>query len=131
MVIQYEKGSQIQLSEHFSLKDFDCPCTRTSCVSTFVDTNILSVAEDLIVHFHILHINSGCRCSAHNADVDGKPGSFHLAGKAVDVWTELANTEEIYEYAETLPLIKNGGMGLAKTFVHVDVRGFRSRWKYF
>jgi zinc D-Ala-D-Ala carboxypeptidase len=32
-----------------------------------------------------MHVNSGYRCSVHNAEVGGKPDSAHLRGFAADI----------------------------------------------
>jgi uncharacterized protein YcbK (DUF882 family) len=67
---------------------------------------------------HRIVITSGCRCEAHNADVGGKPGSAHTKGFAVDI-----KCGSSLERARLLPLLQQyfSRIGIAKTFIHVDI----------
>lgn len=86
-----------------------------------------------------LKINSGMRCAKHNAEVGGKPGSFHLQGKAVDIDMDLnAEHPKIHGIAvlnqKHLFLVTAiqlfNGIGLAHSFTHCDVRDYKACWHY-
>ena len=76
-----------------------------------------------------LIVNSAARCAAHNAKVGGSPKSQHLLGLAADLRVNTPNDGvALAALAE-----KHGfkGIGVAKTFVHLDLRaGPAVRWEY-
>lgn len=72
-------------------------------------------------------ILSGYRTAAYNATLEGSAAkSQHVEGRAIDIWHPTMTPRGVYnvltrEFREgTLPLL--GGIGLYKTFVHIDVR---------
>lgn len=74
-----------------------------------------------------LVITSGYRCKTHNKNVGGATNSQHLYGTAADVvipggWTG----ESLAKAAEEIGF---DGIGIYKTFIHVDVRGTKARWR--
>lgn len=72
---------------------------------------------------------SGCRCAKHNKKVGGVLNSQHICGHAADVWGPPVDL--LAAAAEQVPCFRDGGVGVYedKGFVHMDVRGVRSRWK--
>lgn len=128
MVQQFTKGAGIPLSAHFRSNEFDCKCRRPSCTYTLVDSDLISGLEVLREKFGAIIILSGFRCSAHNREVGGKPGSFHMLGKAADVASTVVSAQKLSAYAETVPVFRNGGLGRYAGFTHVDARGYRARW---
>lgn len=131
MILQFEKGHIVQVSEHFDSDEFECPCAHENCSYTLIEEEVVDVAEAIRKSVGALKITSGFRCTAHNLEVGGKPGSQHLVGKALDLKSLRGfNGSQLAYYAERLPLIQRGGLGIAKTWIHVDTRGHRSRWKY-
>ncbi len=74
-------------------------------------------------------INSGYRCPAHNREVGGAPNSQHLHGRAADIACHDAGMR--YALLVAAPLFGMTGIGVAKTFVHVDNRrGAPAAWTY-
>lgn len=71
-----------------------------------------------------LIINSGFRTPEHNKEVGGASKSLHLQGKAADIVIEGVRPYAIQEALEDW----DGGLGLYKTFTHVDIRGHKARW---
>lgn len=83
-------------------------------------------------------ILSGYRTAAYNAHLEGAAQkSQHVEGRAIDIWHPMISPREIFtrlrraQQAGNLPLL--GGLGLYKTFVHMDVRpkirkGYLATW---
>lgn len=108
--------------------DFDCKCTNATCRHLYIDTDLVLGLDLLHDLFPQITINSGFRCTAHNKAVGGKAGSFHLLGKAADIRSQFADPTELYYAADKLSVFNQGGVGIYTNFIHVDVRGYRSRW---
>ena len=71
-------------------------------------------------------ITSGYRDPRVNAAVGGKPKSYHLRGMAADITVANMTPKQVQ-----LALADwQGGMGLAKTFTHLDTRAVKCRFKY-
>lgn len=131
MVKEYKKGEYVELSLHFKLSEFDCHCSYENCTYTLVDTDLVKALEKLRKKNRApLIINRGYSCSAHNKDIGGKPGSFHLCGKAVDIKVEGQSPSSFYYMVASVPEFSEGGIGNGATFIHADVRGYKSRWSY-
>jgi len=136
MVHEYGKGLSIKLSPNFSTDEFDCKCDLPSCTYTLVDSDLIDALELLRAKVNSpIQVKwagggSGYRCSAHNKAVRGKPGSLHLTGKAADIRSVRLSSQALSQLAEGVDHFKHGGIGTAFTFVHVDTRGYRARWKY-
>lgn len=128
MIKEYLKGGGEELSRRFNLRDFDCKCEFPECDFTLVDTDLLDGLESLWDLVGEIYVISGYRCSTHNKVVKGKTGSSHLVGKAADIYSDLKAPQVIAGKAENLQRFKNGGIGRYRTFVHLDVRGYKARW---
>lgn len=128
MVKQFKKGEGTRLSNNFTSSDFDCKCTNAGCNYTLVDTDLVDGLDALSDLFAKLNIHSGFRCTVHNAQVAGKPGSMHLVGKAADISSHFADPREMFYAADKIKIFHEGGMGIYYNFIHVDCRGYRSRW---
>ena len=79
-----------------------------------------------------LYLNSVCRCSEHNDDVDGHPNSLHQTENpvhatdgtaAVDVNWGTWPKEVKFKFAQ-LAWSLGWSLGLAQTFMHLDARAF-------
>lgn len=111
--------------KYFARSEFACKC---GCGFATVDVELLEVLEDLREFFGVpVTINSGCRCSKHNADVGGEPNSKHMQGIASDVTVKNTLPVKVYTYLDTKYPDKYG-LGLYKGWVHIDVRPSKSRW---
>lgn len=120
----------MQVSDHFWSSDFDCHCIYPECRITYVDEELVTLGLEQLWHLSgELWISSGFRCTRRNEEEDGKKGSYHLVGKAADVKSKTI-PRFIQAQADTLSIFRNGGIGSALTFTHLDSRGYRARWKY-
>ena len=122
-VEQVEKGRW--LSEHFTADEFACPC----CGVVLAQSELVEKLENLrrIAGGPVV-ITSGYRCPAHNKAVGGVENSYHTRGMAADIFVCAISPRQLAEMAEQAGF---DGIGVypEQGFVHVDVRGYRARWK--
>lgn len=111
-----------KLSEHFDEAEFKCRC----CGEVKIDPKLISKLECLraAIGNRPIFINSGYRCPKHNKSVGGATKSFHMEGKAADIRVSV-NMEELGKMSDRI--FQLGGMGIYKTFIHVDL-GPTRRW---
>lgn len=125
----------MRLTENFTKQEFDSK--DQSPMPAWVLENVKILAQELQkLRNYIkknIKINSGYRSPLHNAKVGGAIASQHLVGKAADIRVEGVAPKQVYDTIEMLiekKVMKEGGLGLYKTFVHYDIRGQRKRWNY-
>jgi uncharacterized protein YcbK (DUF882 family) len=114
-----------QLSEHFQAGEFACSC----CGLVLVHPELVRKLEGL--RFAVgapVNVTSGYRCAGCNKMVGGAENSYHLFGMAADIWVKGSNPRQLAAAAEEIGF---DGIGIyeAQGFLHVDVRGYRSRWE--
>ena len=115
-----------QLSPNFKVREFAC---KDGSDPIFVAPELVEMLQKIRSHFQSpVTVNSGYRTPGHNRKVDGAAYSQHLYGAAADIQVKGVSPEKVAAYAETI-LPHCGGIGIYPTFVHVDVREKRSRWK--
>lgn len=124
------------MTNNFSIGEFNCKC---GCeMPNDVLVNITKLANQLqFVRDNLarpITINSAYRCEAHNSSdaVKGSKNSQHLLGKAADiVISGLDPILDTYDYLDDLMRtgeILQGGLGMYKTFTHIDIRKTKARW---
>jgi len=83
-------------------------------------------------------MGSAYRTVTHNQNEGGKPKSYHLSGTSADI-RESKNRKHVMELADIAicrcrPLFQQKGyeigLGLAKTYLHVDMRKQFATWTY-
>lgn len=125
----------MQLTDNFNLSEF------ASHDGTPVPKNLLGNAKELAEQLQVLRhhlkkpilINSAYRSPKHNKNVGGSPNSQHLKAKAADIRVPGVSPLELFQTIEKLiqkGKMKQGGLGLYKTFVHYDTRGKKARWDF-
>lgn len=126
------------LSKNFSLREFACQCgcgfnrvepELVRQIQRYRDILWISTGMEIPVT-----VTSGCRCPDHNAEVGGGETSFHIRGKAADIFFAripvLAGGRIVY-LANRLGVMKIGGIGAYpdRNFIHIDIRPKRiSTW---
>lgn len=120
------------LSPNFRVREFAC---KDGSDVIFVDTELVKLLQTIRDRFgRPVRVTSGYRTPAHNRAVGGARASQHLYGKAADIRIDGVSVEEAAAYAETL-LPSSGGIGRYPSkagrtagWLHLDVRGQKSRW---
>ena len=121
-----DKINDIELTEYFSLYEFECPC----CKRVMLSPDLLARLDHLRrVINRPIYINSGYRCKEENQRVEGAPGSYHLRGMAADIHVKDYILSDLLLYAQEIGF--NGiGYYEKKDFLHLDVRpGSKRFWK--
>lgn len=126
---------RVRLSRNFFLDEFQCNCGSCdfeNLIDGLFVVKLQNIREDVGKPFKL---NSAARCEEHNRLVGGYPGSAHLVTKdkparAVDISTVGWTGEERYLLIKSA--IKYGirGIGIAKTFIHIDTKKRRAVWGY-
>ena len=120
-----KNGSQ-KLSANFKVKEFAC---KDGSDPIFISPDLVDILQKIRTHFgKAVTITSAFRTAKHNTAVGGAAYSQHLYGTAADIKVKDIKPKDVAAYAEKL-LPNTGGIGIYSTFVHVDVREKKSRWK--
>lgn len=118
------------LTRNFSRSEFACQgdhCCGHSAPVSIELVYALQAMRDLLGR--PLHLSSGFRCITHNREVDGVEDSLHTLGLAADLIIPSGMTgRDLAHMAEMVTGFRNGGIGVYRTWVHVDLRPVRSRW---
>jgi uncharacterized protein YcbK (DUF882 family) len=123
-VATYARGKQVKLSNNFYLQEFECKCGK--CKNTIIDAKLVNSLQKIRDKYNKpVIINSGYRCAKHNSAVGGARNSQHTKGKAADIVVKGIEPREVAAYAASIGL---GGIGVYKTFTHVDTRAKRAYW---
>ena len=122
-----------KLTNNFALSEFRCK-DGTDVPDEHMD-NVKELAENLqVLREHLnksIRVISGYRSSKYNRKVGGARRSQHLTASAADVKIKGMTPQEVKEVVEKLikeGKMKQGGVGLYKTFLHYDIRNKKVRW---
>lgn len=123
--MEYTKGEATKLSANFNSTEFDCKGAGC-CGSTKISKQLVTYLQLIRNHFgKPVKINSGYRCSKHNAAVGGARASKHTLGQAADIRIDGVEPKEIAKFAESIGI---KGIGLYDGFVHIDTRTTKFFW---
>lgn len=117
----------MNLSKNFKSDEFKCHCNKCDggkMSEAFIER--LQKLRDLL-NFPLV-ITSGYRCEAHNKSEGGHNTSMHMLGRAADI----SASNGALKYALMCGAMTVGfkGIGIGKTFVHVDDRDDQTAWTY-
>jgi uncharacterized protein YcbK (DUF882 family) len=122
-----------RLTKNFLLREFRCK-DNTEVPQEYME-NVQELADNLqVLREHIekpIRIISAYRTLSYNRKVDGARRSQHLTASAADIKIKGMTPQEIKDVIEELikkGLMKQGGIGLYRTFLHYDIRNKKVRW---
>lgn len=127
MVNAYSKAKDgnKKLSANFRVKEFAC---SDGTDPIFISPDLVKVLQKIRSHFgKAVTITSAYRTPAKNKACGGTAYSQHLYGMAADIKVKGVTPKKVAAYAEKL-LPNSGGIGIYKTFTHIDVRKTKARW---
>ena len=77
-----------------------------------------------------IRITSSYRSSKYNSNCGGAPKSLHKEFKAIDFQVSGVNPTWLFKRLSRMREAGQfeGGLGLYKTFVHIDTRGYNATW---
>lgn len=130
MLITYYKSrdGNKKVSENFTVKEFAC---KDGTDYLFIDTKLVNLLQNIRNHFgKPIIINSAYRTHNYNKKIGGATSSQHCLGTAADIVVKGISPIDVARYVESIQPT-TGGIGLYKTFTHVDVRSNRARWKNY
>lgn len=120
-----KKDGNKKVSANFRVREFAC---SDGSDPVFIDSELITILQKIRTHFgKSVTITSAYRTPPHNKAVGGTAYSQHLYGKACDIKLKGVSPKKVAAYAETL-LKNRGGIGVYKTFVHIDTRATKARW---
>jgi len=96
-----------------------------------VDPALLEILERIAKRFgRGLKLNSGYRSPARNARVGGAKNSWHMRGKAVDMWTarDGLSRNEVRRLVAIASSEGINGIGIYSGSVHFDIRPNKAAW---
>lgn len=129
-----------RLSKHFTVEEFDCHDGTKVMKRDYNGLEYLcrTYLEPLRKKYGRVTINSGFRTKRYNARVGGASRSMHIYtiqdgnDQAADITCAKGRPSD---WHRTLNYLRNkkrggkGGLGLYRTFVHVDIRDYKADWR--
>ena len=116
------------LTSSFKVREFAC---NDGSDVILIHHDLPSVLQNIRNQFgKPIIINSGYRTPEYNKKVGGATRSQHCYGTAADIVVDGVSPASVAAAAEKAlkEMDYPGGIGLYKSFVHVDVRSKRYRW---
>lgn len=120
-----KKDGNKNLSNNFKVKEFRC---KDGSDKILVSTDTVRILQRIRDYFgQPVKINSAYRTPAYNKKVGGATNSQHVKGTACDIAVSNVSPKAVAAFIEAI--FPTTGIGLYSTFVHVDTRGRKVRWK--
>jgi len=105
------------IGKYFNKSEFTCQCGCGKDDISGHMVHIMGKVREILGR--PLVVTSGCRCSEHNRQEKGKEDSAHVKGLAADL--KVNNSRERFEVLQALLTLGIARIGIAKTFIHVDI----------
>jgi len=115
--------NDFQITEHFNLSEFQCPC----CQQVKIGHDLVFTLEGLRGKLNLpVRVVSGYRCPNYNTVVEGAKDSYHMQGRACDVYS----TVDLNTICKTAKELGLTGIGKYPddNFVHIDNRDEECYW---
>lgn len=120
-----KKDGTKALSANFKVKEFKC---NDGTDTVFIAPSLVEVLQEARTYFKApITITSAYRTDSYNTKVGGATYSQHKYGTAADIIVKGKDPKTVYDWFDK-KLNNSGGVGLYKSFVHVDVREVKARW---
>jgi len=103
--------------KYFKLSEFDCQCTGNNEMNEDFLIKLDALREACGFSFNI---TSGYRDPSHPIEARKSKAGTHAQGIAADI--AVANGAERYKIVSEAMRLGFTGVGVAKTFIHVDIR---------
>lgn len=124
----------MKLSTNFALSEFASADGKAP--NGDVLKNLTELAKQLeVLRSHIklpIMVTSGFRSKEHNAKIGGALNSYHVLGMAADIKVKGMSPVQVAHAIELLikdGKMKEGGIGIYRTWVHYDHRNTKARWE--
>ena len=128
MIREYsvKRDGEGKVSKHFRVREF---ASKDGADKVLIDDDLVKLLENIreAAGGKAVTINSGYRSPEHNKAVGGVSNSQHVKGTAADIVVAGTGPLTVGQIAEYY-LNTKGGIGVYKSFTHVDTRANRSRW---
>lgn len=128
MIREYsvKRDGEGKVSKHFRVREF---ASKDGADRVLIDDDLVKLLENIreAAGGKAVTINSGYRSPEHNKAVGGVSNSQHVKGTAADIVVADTDPLTVGQIAEYF-LNTKGGIGVYKSFTHVDTRANRSRW---
>ncbi len=114
----------IKISNNFTLQEFAC---KDGSHQVTLHHQLLAKLQHLrdLAGKPVI-ITSGYRNPSYNKNVGGRPTSRHLTGEASDIQISGMHPDEVAHLAKQVGFT---GIGIYKSFIHVDIRPIPTTWK--
>ena len=117
----------LHATKDFTFEEFKCKCG--TCGGGVMNAAFMQKLQALRDAYGKPMVpSSGFRCSAHNRKEGGSVTSMHLQGRAADIFCE--DGPDKFEFIMLAAAAGFNGIGVAKTYVHVDDRETQTFWTY-
>lgn len=118
----FRRGQNVQITEHFHLREFECKCGV--CPYTLMSVDHVTRLQGLRNALKLpIKINSAYRCPKHNEASGGEKYSMHMFGLATDIAVVGLDPAVVASHSREFE-----GVGIYDTWVHLDSRGFMAFW---
>lgn len=116
------------VTTNFDYMEFVCPCCGCLCITPRFYSHMEKLQELRDRVGFPITVNSGYRCPTHNKEVGGVADSQHRIF-ATDIRPTEAGKDKLKLISTVAEELGFDGIGKYPTFVHLDMRGSRARWK--
>lgn len=127
----------VKASRNFTWKELECKC---GCETRCIDPEAIRLLQALRDRLgKPVHINSAARCPRHNLSVGGAKKSRHLSQVNLDTGICIQRSDafdislrnqSVAEVRDQAKLVGFRGIGIYKSFIHIDLRPRTYEWMY-